>query len=603
MNRRGFVALAGGLAGVPTVPSVGARGMTEEHAGSRCDEEIERTDWVPHYTVSIEPDGQATVELSVEGSDVPGDIGLGTGQSNVIETLTGEAALDEREWGLLWDTSVADTVAHRVELGVYESGNIVAEVFDDAVFTVVNELVAPTGWKGGIDALPEVHRFTIDAPNGWTATFSGDQVGPNTYEVNPRIPLDQFPREVIPVGDFDVHTREVDGTTLRAVSLPAADGIAPETALDLWAEAVPRLEHYYQEAPFPKLGVIVPAPEGRIGGQGREHTFVVTDNVPLIDPEDRAISPALGELGRTYQRHDQPRWYLDGSNGWVLRAMLAEIGRLSEDELREHLKIAGTEGGLYVGDPYEVPATETRWKATPVLAALDMDVRARTDGAVDYADLLARTHDPRPCGSYTVERERILTALVTLTGVEYTAFFERFVDGSEYPDVVLTDDFSITDPTTVAFGPALSYGAPELSSRELRTGEEVSVTTELENVGSAAVTSTVTFRVAGTAVGTTDVALEPDESTEIAFDHEFTEPGTHRLALDRYDLGTVSVSTALTSTATSTVEPVPETSTEEPTARTDETTESSGAGFGWPGAIGAIGGAAFLLLRRLTDDE
>lgn len=600
MHRRDYLALTaafGGLGGLPS-GAVATPASTTGTVSGGCTEGIQRTDWVPHYTVEIEKEGVATVEITVEGTEIPRDIGLGTGSSDQYTTLQGEDALEEREWGLLWTPAINDTVTHEVPLGNYRAGNVVAEVSDDAVFTVVNELVAPTGWAGGVDALPEVHRFTINPPDGWTAAFSGDEVGTNTYEVNPRLPLDQYPRELIAVGDFDVRTREVSGTGIRGVSLPSADGVDVEDALDLWADALPHFEYYYQDAAFPKLGVIVPTPEGRRGGQAREHSFVVTDNLPLMERGTRTLSTVAAELGRTFQRHDQPRWYLDGTNNWINQLLvLYEADRISEDELREHLQIAATEGGKYVGEPYETRLDEiedARWMALPMLAALDMDVRARTNGEADYSDLLARTQDPRGCDSYTVEREALLTALVDITGVAYVEFFERFIDGWDYPEVVLSEAFSVSNPRTVDFGPALKYASVDLSPEQPGVGEPMTVTGRLENVGSAEWESTVEFRVDGTAVGTRDVELAAGQAEIVTFEHIFEAPGPSVLALDRCPVGEVSVTpdttpteTAASPTATATEGPTP-TATESPVQ----------PGLGVLQALGGLGGLTVLLFGR-----
>jgi len=102
-----------------------------------------------------------------------------------------------------------------------------------------------------------------------------------------------------------------------------------------------------------------------------------------------------------------------------------------------------------------------------------------------------------------------------------------------------TDDFSVFAVATER--PVVRPTAVSLASEAVEPGGSVGVRATLANEGGSDGTHEATLTADGEPVATTSASLAPDETTTVAFETAFDEPGAYDLAVDGVDAGTVVV--------------------------------------------------------------
>lgn len=538
-TRRRFLGALG--AGAATLSLPADEGRAKSLAGVSRRDEHDKADWMIHYTVDVAKDGRATISLTLQGSEIPGWVRFRKQRTKDMEVRNGQEALSEGDYSFKWDTSVTKTVEYAVQLGHLKLVNTQMAVLDESVIFRDRELGPVGSWEGGMDALPTEHRLTFDPPTGWSVISPGREVDSDTYDIYPSIRIDNAIRDLFAVGNFSVETKTVGGSEIRATELPSADGPSVSEALSLMAKAQPAIEEFFgEQSTYPKAAVIVPTEVHPGGGFARDNSFVVSDNRPLYDV-DSGFSHVIHELAHTWQRFGSPPWQVEGPIGWHPIRTLYEIGEISEAEMRQMLQSRGTKSGSREGDPITLPANGSRHrKGAAVAAALDIDIRARTDGTADIDAFVSRINDQRFDPDYRIDRDEELAALEDVTGVDYTEFFDRFVDGDEYPMAVLADDFSVDSPATV-WGSGFQLSAFEVSPSEVRPGDPVTVTVDVTNLGDASGRSTVQLYVDDRAVESRAVNLDPDETTTVEFELSFDDPGRRLIRVNERSATSVTV--------------------------------------------------------------
>lgn len=577
----------------------------------------ERGDWYPHHTVDIEKDGRATVSLALRGHDPPEEVKVINKWVKDLEFTSGEEALTLYDSGNLWpwDTTVSDTLEYTLSLGHHgpNAGSFSTTVRDSAVLSATNEILPLIDWKGGNDQLPSSHRYTVNPPGDWSVALPGTLHDSNTFEGEPRRHFVRFPTNHFVVGDFSVHSSTNEAVDARAIALPSAEGPSGKELLSLLEDTIPVLESRFgEETTHGRLGIVVPA-EVEEGGQALDQSFLLNERNSL---DGRTHSVAVHELAHTFQRFGGPGWHQEGMVSYLANLLLNEVDRISAADFYERLRKYTTGPDRFtVGPPYDVPAAEEPYKkGAGVYAALDSDVRARADGEADIGAFIAGVNDQRGDGR-VIDRSEALTTLYSVTGIDYSDFFTRFVDGTEFPSEILDEDFSITDPEPIGFA-AFKYPEVRLSPSSPTAGETLSVSIDIANVGAIAGTRTLEFAIGGRTTATADIALDPDEKTTVTFDHTPGSPGSHHLSVSGLPIYSITVRSQETPTPTSTPSPTPTTTqtdteaennpTTSPTAmRTPttghkpETTDTPGQpGLGIISAIAGIGSVVGYLVCR-----
>lgn len=530
MNRRYYLLsiLAGAATSDIAHSTWSSLGVSGRSGWSSNGDSLPHKDWIPHTRIDIDRDGRAHVTVTLEGSEIPHLMLLSHLNTQNVVIESGEDALEERDENYRWDTNVRTDIEYSIDLGHSAPGSSAFGVFDECIISYGEELLK-LNWDGD-DGIPQANRFELVPPEGWTATTGGNKVDDLTFDTAVRQGVHRnAPRELFFFGDATVHSKSIDDDSeLRVVQMPDAAGEDPADILDQLVDAIPRFEEYYGvDTFFSKLCIVVTDDvEPPNGGQAFDNTCLVNEGAELIATHDTYMQ----ELAGLYNRRTSPRWVRNGFRSYIQRVILYDIGRISEDKLYDDIQSYATDGG---DEPiHETASARSFRKGAAVCAALDMDLRARTDGEATIGDwhgpLNERVLDDS-LRDIAFGREDALDQLNSLVGIDYSNFYETYIQGLEYPMEILSDEFSLTEPMRVEFGwlEVTDTVVPE----EVYRGDPVSITVPVANPGEAAVTQEIELEIDGAVETTRQVSLASGETDEVEFVLSFDELGQREIRI------------------------------------------------------------------------
>lgn len=424
-------------------------------------------DWQVHTEVSVEKDGTAVVTYTVNRS--VDRLYLNHQMTTDVKVVEGKSAVYKDDYSYRWDTTESKSVTFRVQLGRSDYGSAVLE---DSVVFRTRELLGVHRWE--TSTAPDRRLLTIDAPDGWTVAAPGKKVDSNTYELD-RDRMGML-KDFVAVGDFEVATWRQDGETVRYAVLPSSTETPdPQKVRRVVMRTIPEMERTMGiETEYPRLVVVVPS-SIESGGAARKHSFIVEDDLSVYEVQS-GRSVYVHELAHTYQRwggthHDGiETWGQEGSASYLQHLVLYRADIVDEDRFRHMvLAYAKRKGGL----PQTTAAGEPYYKGSAVWAALDLDIRARTNGEASIADVFARLNQQTDDSehSYSVTRGEFLAILKDVTGLDYERFYSNYVESSKFPTELTSDAYSLSNPTTVRHG-ELSKSYYRDRIRTLRTENE-----------------------------------------------------------------------------------------------------------------------------------
>jgi flagellin-like hook-associated protein FlgL len=190
------------------------------------------------------------------------------------------------------------------------------------------------------------------------------------------------------------------------------------------------------------------------GGVARDHSFIVQGDSPPYNVTN-GHSTYVHEFTHLYQQNwgwDGSDWVSEGMATYYQHLVLREAGLVSPAEFRQMVRVDTTSGWGSVGDPVEASAGASVYKkGEAVFAALDVAVRAETNGSKTIADVVARFNNQTEDSErrFYVTRSEFLGAIRNTTGSSYETFYENYVLSGRYPDVLLSDSYSLSDPPAV----------------------------------------------------------------------------------------------------------------------------------------------------------
>lgn len=452
----------GSLDSTSAYVTVGSGEPAEPSGDENTAQEVEYRDWTVDTVAEVEPDGAAVVTKTVSGSELPTEgVELDPNDSEVREILRGSNELKASGGDhsvYIWEPSDGDQVSFRVQLGVmHRDGK--NGVFDDGVLLGTKELLPLSARSGPTSNIrPTAQRYEILPPDGWNVAAPGHQAGNNTYELEPVVVQGNAPDDYLAVGDFEVAERRVDGTTVRAAVLPGTS--PPHTASEMaefLAEITPTLHDQFGRngsEELPRLGLVTPAGY-ETGGTARGHSFIANERRRFYNVHE-GRSLYAHEYTHTFQQHhSSTRFFSEGIPSYLQNLILLDAGVISVSEFRELFRRWVTTPRFKLGGPILTPATDDIYrKAAAVFAALDLDIRARTDGSANITDFIIAVNDQAFKGDaeypYGISHREALAALKEITRHDYTAFFDLYVTGDAYPVEVLADDYKPGNYTTIS---------------------------------------------------------------------------------------------------------------------------------------------------------
>lgn len=411
-------------------------------------------DWQVLTAVEVHEDGTADVTMTVNRS--VGVVRLKKKQVVGLEIHSGEQALTEASRGKIyeWDTDQTQRIEYSVDLGNLQYGS---SVLRNSIIFRTSEIMP---FKRAMDhPEPDRRLFEIRPPGEWSAIVPGQKVGTNTYRLAPRRKSNTNVRDFIAVGDFSVTTASANGETIRVATLPSASGPSHQNITDLLLTTTPIVEELTGvETEYPRSLVVVPSGMEK-SGAALHSSLIMADNRRLYDVE-RSDTVYVHELVHTYQQTRSERemsgWIEEGGAEYLSTLALQRAGFITEAEFRHIVRIDVTGGrDDEIGDPIEKPAAASPYKkGAAVMAALDMDVRARTGGAKTIADFYSAINALKEESErgVTLTKGEVLGVLESVTGEDYTTFYANYVESTAFPDVLLTEEFSLSDPVPVDHG-------------------------------------------------------------------------------------------------------------------------------------------------------
>ncbi len=365
----------------------------------------------------------------------------------------------------------------------------------------------------------------------------GKQVDTNTYDLYPNRNQFQRPFDMFILGDIDVrHVTDVD-PEIRFVELPSADGPDQDELIHVLVQGQQLLEDYYGIDTQSSRLAFVPPPEVEPSGATMGGDAIAIHANQALDDAKQGF---LSEQVHTYERFREPNWQFEGQTTWLMMLLMYDMGEFTKQQLLDefHNDVRTHE--------VTVPAADSVYdKGRAIMGAIDVDIRARTDKNADIGNYLRRTNDQRLVRDNLLSRSKQLAALFDITGVDYTDFYERFVGGTDYPQEVFSDAFSVTDPEPIESFAAFEYPAIEETTEEVILGESWGLDLEVNNIGNKAGGQTIELFVGQTSVDSTEVNLQPGESTTVTFEHTFDDISDHEIRVPPAYRETITVERAV----------------------------------------------------------
>lgn len=378
-------------------------------------------------------------------------------------------------------------------------------------------------------------------PAGWSAemALAREPGEPNAF----RLPAGEvLPRGFVAVGPFTMKAFPAAGKEFRLVTIGKP--------LAFEKEAFPYLEKatpYYAQVYGPVTGPVVlavaaPSPMFR-GGLGGTDSFYVHEESDL-----RTFAHEYAHAWQLFGTVTDPGaasvWITEGdadyhgalslfvADAWSLDQVNDFLGSYHDERAKEPFRSTPLAGATYGGDTEDV----AYHKGALVLHALDGLMRARTAGSgevgidevlrllnvahdqrVDEKDASARAARLAPVTN--AEMLRTTNAAVGASAfVEFSPFFEQFVDGKLWPELK-----PVARETNVAFANLT------VSPDRALALDTITATVRVENRGIVPATKIVPLLVDGARVGAETVTLDVGESEDVAFTFPAGAAGEHHV--------------------------------------------------------------------------
>lgn len=268
------------------------------------------------------------------------------------------------------------------------------------------------------------------------------------------------------------------------------------------------------------------------------------------------VSPVDGPNGDAYVNTDEGRINVTllrlNSESTVFLDNLFEVGYDGDGAAEFWIEDDTEETTFYIGGSRPVNPVEGTNDSVQLPGNLDSSVEvgmkvdtANNSGILSDIDLVARlpesdedvSIEPIDGGGGDVDMED------EQRDTEEGFFVHRY-DAGEVEVTVrqpqLRYSLNVSD-TRVAAVQDVSGLATVVDTRTSGTGENLTVRSEVENVGTATATETVELTVDGSVVGTRTVELGPGEADTVLFNISFGQPGSYAVEVGDSDAVTVTV--------------------------------------------------------------
>lgn len=323
-------------------------------------------------------------------------------------------------------------------------------------------------------------------------------------------------------GPHEMDARTVDDTEL-AVVVPdsVTEDIDIQRTLDLlesWHDLLGGIDGTNRSTAC----VLVPEFRLNTAAHALGESFYVPDNWWELDSVDNTPSHEFAHT--VFDTFDaEPMYWLNEAVAEYYGYLLSlGTGLADYDEFLETVRLTEAYQDTVLTDAVEMQNTEADYfKGAHVLAALDAEIRERTDGAQTLLSVFETAYD---LSSYD-RFKRTVAQIAADPSIE--EWVDRYVDGPEIPEIPDTREyFAIRDRARIA------SVSPSVTTIE--PGESVEITAEIEPIQVNSGTVSVEVYVGREQVTTRDVGIESGETATVTLtsdDLPEFEAGTHEIRL------------------------------------------------------------------------
>lgn len=341
----------------------------------------------------------------------------------------------------------------------YRRGGYSGFAHSDWVVTAGDFLFITNGWSG-TPKYPHV-IVKLDIPSEWEAYTPYRQNGLGSYDATGMIGH-ITPRDFIVAGNpkiFKVATQERVGTKFIVVVIEPSAASAHELV-----EFITKVGTEYTKiaacTPPCILGIVVPEPMRRHGGEGKDISIQVSDDNPFPFDLSWGSSTFTHELFHLYQRYHKDKdevWIKEGIATYYQFYGPLKTGYMTtEDFWNVMVKV---QAGRADKDAVLLQGEDPYFKRSLVILALDVKIRQDTDGKRSFDDVF-ETLNSDFAGKY-VSSPVLELIISSLTGNDYSDFFEEYVRGTGYPEQV----FAASRDSYVSFLTEKTRASPSVKTR------------------------------------------------------------------------------------------------------------------------------------------
>ncbi|WP_435348016.1 hypothetical protein [Haloarchaeobius sp. HRN-SO-5] len=364
------------------------------------------------YVLSpADPDeGRVRVRAEFRLSAAVSRVAIRVPESATVVDVDGFVPDEDGEYDYEWDGSVRTSVTYETSATRFANGGVESIATDEWSFLYEPAVgLASVDWWYYPPRPPSSRTLALgDGVEG----YAGD--------------------EVAVFGDVDVTESTHDGHTYRVVrSAAAGDGRSAETVMALLTAA---------DESFPvgdrgaSTTVVVPPDEVRTGGlatvrRGSDREFWAHGSTAVFAHEvvhvRQSFRLATDDEGRSM------RWLLEGMAEYHAAVVEVRAGRITRDEFRDHVTTdRHADAVLTDRSTWQSPGAQYE-KGRRVVAALDAEIRAATDGERSFVDVWRRLNEHEG----PVDYDDFAHIVGTVAERDMTDWLDRYVDGDEAPAV------------------------------------------------------------------------------------------------------------------------------------------------------------------------
>ncbi|WP_435360137.1 hypothetical protein [Haloarchaeobius sp. DFWS5] len=342
--------------------------------------------------------------------------------------------------------------------------------------------------------------------------------------------------EMAYLGPMQEYSTTVRDQHVRLVVPQQAElGEEPTDILDAVANASERIRVGERDAEV----VMIAAPttvRWRVAGLqlGDDDAWVVSK--ARLDSPDNVWLHEYFHTRQEFETTESARWLVEGSADYYAALLAFEQGHISFSEFRQKLARGKQE-------PHEssvLVAPETWTQSTPYLkgslvtGVVDRDIRDSTGKNRTFQNVIRRLNsydDAVTNDDVLAAVERVSTPGVESTAIQYTTTdaspetWSRTVHSRLFGVVPAVMEYEVTDQSVRVAGQFRNESVGKTVT--LATGETLSVTASVVNIGERTGTYDAAFVVDDSVVNTTEGTLAPEERETVTFTRTFDRPGNH----------------------------------------------------------------------------